>query len=132
MDKVVPYGDSNAAYINEAQITSFSSDSKLVAFANNNIVRIYNLSTSTELKDWKEIKLPSGTIQNMVFSQDGKYIATQRENGTVSLWNLDVPQPDESKQYQFLRNDIQNISFSPDRKTIATVGNNGTTIRLFD
>jgi WD40 repeat protein len=128
LEKVALSGDSNAAYINEAQITSFSSDSKLVAFANNNIVRIYNL----EFNDFNEIKLPSGTIENMVFSQDGKYIATQSETGTVRLWNVDVPQPDESKQYRFLQNDIQNISFNPDRKTIAIVSNNGTTIRLFD
>lgn len=135
LEKVVFTDDKNTDYyIKKAQLTSFSSDGKLVAFADKNTVRIYDLSTfdSTSLNNFNEIKLPSGTIQNIVFSQDDKYIATQSENGTVRLWNVDVPQPDESKQYQFLQNDIQNISFSPDRKTIATVGNNGTTIRLFD
>ncbi|MGQ4646075.1 nSTAND1 domain-containing NTPase [Lyngbya aestuarii] len=122
------------AHIAEAQINSFSADGKLVAFAVNNTVRIYNLSAYGEsaLTNFNEIKLPSGTVQSIIFSQDGKELATQDENGTVRLWDVDVPQPNESNQYQFLQDGIQNISFSPDRKTVATVGNDGTTIRVFD
>jgi WD40 repeat protein len=121
-------------YINEAQIASFSSDGKLVALAQNNTVRIYNLSVSPDraLTHFNEINLPFGTIQNMIFSQDGKYLTTLSENGIVRLWDVNALQPDESKQYQFLQDGIQNISFAPDRKTVATVGNDGTTIRMFD
>jgi WD40 repeat protein len=125
--------DAEKDYIENAQITSFSSDSKLVAFTNNNTVRIYNLSTFSESSiNFNEIKLPSGTIQNTTFSKDGKSIATQSENGTVRWWDVYPPQLEKSKQYQFLQNDIQNISFSPDNKTIATVSNNGTAVRLLD
>jgi WD40 repeat protein len=126
--------DAEKNYIQNAQITSFSSDGKLVAFTNNNTVRIYNLSTSSHsnLINLNEIKLPSGAIQNITFSQDGKYIATQSENGTVRWWDVYSLKLEKSKQYQFLQNDIQNISFSPDNKTIATVSSNGTAVRLFD
>ncbi|OUL28572.1 hypothetical protein [Nostoc sp. 106C] len=121
-------------YLDKAQIASFSSDGKLVAFADDNTVRIYNLSSlvDTALTNFNEMRLPSGTIQSMIFSQDSKYLATLSEDGTVRLWDVNLPQPEESKQYQFLQNGIQNISVSPDRKTVATVGDSGMTIRLFD
>lgn len=115
--------------IDAAQTASFSFDGKLLAIADDNTIRLYNEYSYD--KPLSEFKLPRGRVRSMIFSHDGKHLATEGDDGTVRLWEVELPQPkEESEKYKFLQDGFQVISYSPDGKTVAGVNNN--TIRLFN
>jgi WD40 repeat protein len=60
-------------------------------------------------------------IDDLVFSPNGKIIATASSNRTAKLWNL------QGKEIATLNHDawIHKIVFSPDGKTVATASSNG-------
>ncbi|HBE17142.1 MAG TPA: hypothetical protein DEG17_23810 [Cyanobacteria bacterium UBA11149] len=66
---------------------------------------------------------------NLVFSPDGKTIASTNSDGKIKLWNL------KGKLLHTLPghpNNVSNLVFSPDGKTIASAGDNGKTIKLWN
>ena len=65
-----------------------------------------------------------GLVNNVVFSPDGKYIATAScDNTAMSLWNAST-----GKQIFVLNHDgsVNNVVFSPDGKYIATASRDNT------
>jgi len=70
----------------------------------------------------------SNSVMSVVFSPDGKTIATGSDDNTVKLWNL------EGKEIQTLKGhsaSVLSVVFSPDGKTIAT-GSDDNTVKLWN
>ena len=59
----------------------------------------------------------------MVFSPDGKLLATSGEDGTTRLWDTNGKQIATLKGHQ---GSVRSVVFSPDGKQIATSGDDGT------
>jgi WD40 repeat protein len=75
-----------------------------------------------------ELKGLQDNISNVVFSPDGKQLATIGSEDTVKLWNTSGKKLVELKGHQRL---VTSVAFSPDGKQLATSGHDDT-IRLWD
>jgi WD40 repeat protein len=69
---------------------------------------------------------PSGRPNWLLFSPDGKTLASTNVDGTVTLWDLESATPRETLRGH--SNDVQQPVFSPDGKTLYTVSHDGTAI----
>ncbi|MDF5708528.1 MAG: CHAT domain-containing protein, partial [Nostoc sp. S4] len=71
----------------------------------------------------------NSSVTSVVFSPDGKTIATASKNNTVKLWDLQGKELTKS----ILKYDaaVTSVVFSPDSKTIATVSEDNT-VKLWD
>jgi Tol biopolymer transport system component len=67
-------------------------------------------------------------VLSVVFSSDGKRIATSGSDGTARIWDLDGK---ELAKLQGHQGDVLSAVFSPDGKRIATSGSDGTA-RIWD
>ncbi|RXW14586.1 hypothetical protein EST38_g11268, partial [Candolleomyces aberdarensis] len=66
----------------------------------------------------------------VVFSPDGKYMASGLENGNIQLWNAQTGQP-ALEPMEGHYGSVRTVAFSPDGKYIAS-GSDDKTIRLWD
>ena len=105
-----------------------------IQFGPNGMIATKSVSTVTvwrldgeRVEKFLEIKLPQGEIRKMVFSRDGKQLATYGSDSILRLWNL-AHQPLIATQ--FPPKELKSLSFSQNGQ-IAAVTNSGT-IRLFD
>ena len=69
-----------------------------------------------------------GSVRSVVFSPDGKQLATSGADSTVRLWNLSGKQLAELKAPQ---GSVWSVVFSPDGKQLATSGGDST-VRLWN
>jgi WD40 repeat protein len=70
-----------------------------------------------------------GSVQTLIFSPDGKLLASPRWGGGVRLWDVNA-----QKTFGDLRGHrvgVRDVRFAPNGKTIATAGYDGTA-RLWD
>ncbi|MEI2579535.1 WD40 repeat domain-containing protein, partial [Scytonema sp. PRP1] len=70
----------------------------------------------------------SNSVFSVVFSPDGKTIATGSCDNTVKLWNLNGQDLQTFKGHS---NSVTSVVFSPDGKTIAT-GSEDNTVKLWN
>ena len=70
----------------------------------------------------------------MVFSRDGKHLASASNDGVVKLWDatrLDEKQDARHTLRARVRGQCLNVAFSPDGRRLAT-GGEGSTVKLWD
>jgi WD40 repeat protein len=67
-------------------------------------------------------------VLSVVFSSDGKRIATSGSDGTARIWDLDGK---ELAKLQGHQGDVLSVVFSPDGKRLATNSRDGT-VRIWD
>ncbi len=80
-----------------------------------------------KVENFLEIKLPQGEIVKMVFSHDGKQLATYGSDSILRLWNLASPPLIAT---EFPPKELKSLSFSQNNQ-IAAVTNSGI-VRLLD
>ncbi|WP_414588868.1 eIF2A-related protein [Scytonema sp. PCC 10023] len=80
------------------------------------------------LKEHNRLEEHSGSVLSVVFSPDGKTIATGSRDNTVKLWNL---KGQELQTFQGHSSYVTSVVFSPDGKTIAT-GSLDNTVKLWN
>ena len=92
---------------------AFSPDGKYIAAAGSHSITLYDASTLQEIG-----ALETGDIQrSLVFSGDGKFLASGSQVGGVRVWNL----ADMSllKQFQVSVQAVLGLAFSPDSSWLA-------------
>jgi WD40 repeat protein len=80
-----------------------------------------------EIKEKNQFKGHTLDINSVVFSPDGKTIASGSRDNTVRLWSLDGKPPQTLMGHT---DDVISVAFSPDGKTIAS-GSRDNTVRLW-
>jgi eukaryotic-like serine/threonine-protein kinase len=104
----------------------------LVTGKANGAVQVWNGRTG------RPIGPPLGTherpIRGVVFSRDGKHLASASNDGVVKLWDatrLDKKQDARHTLRALVRGHCLNVAFSPDARCLAT-GGEGNTVKLWD
>lgn len=138
--------DELSGHKNRIVSLSFSKDgTKLASTDRRGIFRLWNLNiaNNTGNKDdnfkkvknanknrfFVEQKADSTGLWDIVFSEDGKQLATAGNDGTVGLWDEKGNNKGKFKAYNM--GEVNSVAFSPDGKQLATAGRDGT-IRLWD
>lgn len=105
------FGDSSAI---TSTSFAFSPDGKTIVFSSDNTIKLWDLTTG------QVIKTLSGneSEKTMVFSPDGKIIASGGYDKTIKLW--DVTTGKVVKTLSSQNNSISELIFSPDGKILAS------------
>jgi WD40 repeat protein/DNA-binding SARP family transcriptional activator len=94
---------------------AFSPDGDRMA-TSGSILKVWDRSTGTEIFEFGG---HTGTIGGLVFSQDGKYLASASVDGTARLWDASTG---ETIQRFFAPGSIFGAAFSPDEKYLVVSG----------
>ena len=115
------------------QVVSFSPDGKTIASTNPPYgFRLWDVDIGTERATLSESKITfkvsghPGYLEFLVFSPDGKLIATGGWDGIVRLW--DVETGEEKSTFTGHTGWVNSISFSSDGKTLASGSEDGTVL----
>ncbi|MEH2201094.1 AAA-like domain-containing protein, partial [Nostoc sp.] len=93
-----------------------------------NLHRILS-STSTNIHEQNRLERHSKPVNSVVFSPDGKTLASASDDETIKLWNLDT-----GKEINTLKGHsdwVNSVVFSPDGKTLASASGDKT-IKLWN
>ncbi|PLZ50948.1 hypothetical protein CBP15_15020, partial [Fischerella thermalis WC442] len=115
------FGDSSAI---TSTSFAFSPDGKTIVLSSDNTIKLWDLTTG------QVIKTLSGneSEKTMVFSPDGKIIASGGYDKTIKLWDIATGKVIKTLTYG---SSVTNITFSPDGKLLAA-GSSDKTIKLWD
>ncbi len=94
---------------------TISPDGKILATIDDNIVRVWNATTGEQLQ---ELKGHQSGVRSVVFSPDGKQIATASDDKTARLW--DASTGEQLHQLSGHLHMVESVVFSPDGKQLAT------------
>ncbi len=104
---------------------SFSPDGRRIAQAKHDAIILWDAATGKELQTlWG-----CGASSAIVFSPDGKVLASGGFGQTICLWNLETGKP-LSPSYGH-QGPVSGVAFAPDNRTLASAGHDNT-IRLWD
>jgi WD40 repeat protein len=91
------------------------------------LIKLWEVGSGREPQDFAQ---PGGDIRAVVFSPDGRTLATTGVNGSVKLW--DVAARKELHTFGGNSGDARAMVFSPDGRTLATTNNHEHVIKLWD
>lgn len=105
---------------------SFSPNGKYLATtaAQNNTARLLNVSGQELVK----LEGHQGSVRNVSFNRDGKYIVTASSDGTARVWDISGK---EIYKFQGHLGAVYSASFSPDGKRLVSAGEDGF-VRLWN
>jgi WD40 repeat protein/uncharacterized caspase-like protein len=99
----------------DVKSVAFSLDGKFFAGGTDRTVKVWDVSTSRELA---ALKGESNYVESVVFSADGKTLATGSPDGTIKL--CDVSTGLELRTLKGHSDWIESVAFSPDGKILAS------------
>ncbi len=108
-------------------IGRISQDGKFMAFANGYAISFLNLQTNEVVRTLEQ-KI-NDYINDLVFSNDGKYLAAWCEKGLILLW--DYPQCNFIKTIDAGNKGYSHLTFAADNNQMAS-GNLGPAFRVWD
>ncbi len=93
------------------------------------ILTIYLSDTYAQDIPFTVLEGHTDDVNSVVFSPDGKTLASGSDDSTIRLWNASTGEPIRTLRGH--RSGVSSVAFSPDGKTIASGSDDGT-IRLWD
>lgn len=105
---------------------AFSPDGAILAAADSRSIKLWDIQSQKMLLKWQA---HSPSIESIVFSPDGKLLATAGWDKVIKLWDIQTGKLVRSMTGH--RGYILSLSFCPDGKTLAS-GSNDFTVRLWD
>ncbi|MFE5492970.1 trypsin-like peptidase domain-containing protein [Streptomyces virginiae] len=88
-----------------------------------------SLANAADLPLRKRLISPAGPVNRLVYSPDGRTMATVGRNGTALLWDVAAGRPRTTLKGH--TGEVWAVAFSPDGRTLAT-GSWDKTVRLWD
>ncbi|HJQ49534.1 MAG TPA: BTAD domain-containing putative transcriptional regulator, partial [Gaiellaceae bacterium] len=107
---------------------AFSPGSRVVAVADSDAIRLYDLRTSHLVS---ELRGPDGTPQDLDFSPDGTLLASATLSGVADLWNATTGDFLASLPNGSSGTYDSTVRFSPDGRTLA-VGDTAGNVEIWD
>jgi eukaryotic-like serine/threonine-protein kinase len=112
-------------------VAAVSPDCSRLALAADNGIAIWDLKSRQ--KRSLSTEHTGEDTNGLIFSPDGRCLASAGTNGTIMVWDLAVPPDDSPRQstIQVLEAGVVGVAFSPDGLRLAAAGYDGV-IRMFD
>jgi WD40 repeat protein len=107
-------------------IVAFSSNGGLLAFGTSRVIKLWELSTGREVLT---LAGHHGSVDSVVFSSDGRLLASGSSDKTVKLWELSTGR--EVLTLVGHRAPVESIAFSPDSRLLASEDSEKT-VRLWE
>jgi WD40 repeat protein/energy-coupling factor transporter ATP-binding protein EcfA2 len=106
--------------------SGYSSSNTSNSCVDDNSITLLDVATGTEIKT---LQGHSSEVSNVVFSPDGKTLASGSRDGSIKLWN--VATGTEINTLQGHSSKVWSVVFSPDGKTLASASDDKT-VKLWD
>jgi WD40 repeat protein len=111
---------------NNVESVAFSPDGKTLAAGSGNFIKLWDVSTGTDLRT---LKGHSNLVRSVAFSPDGKILASSSSDRTVKLWNISTGT--ELRTLIGHSEDVFSIAFNPTGRILVSGDDDGK-IKLWD